>query len=61
MESKRRESLVDELLLAISELGESQVALTESVDTLRVHVKYLLFDVEASRRESVYLRKLLEE
>ena len=61
MGSKGRESLVDELLLAISELEESRVELQNSVDTLRVHVKYLLFDVEASRRESAHLRKLLEE
>ena len=35
--------------------------LQESLDYLRVSIKYLLFDVEATRRENTYLKKLLEE
>lgn len=34
--------------------------LQESLDQLRVQIKYLLFDVEATRRENRYLRQLLE-
>lgn len=37
-------------------LGELQ----ESLDTLRVTVKYLVFDLEATRRENGYLRGLLK-
>jgi len=37
-------------------LGELQ----ESLDYLRLSVKYLVFDLEATRRENGYLRKLLE-
>ena len=33
--------------------------LQESLDYLRVSIKYLLFDLEATRRENVYLKKLL--
>lgn len=34
---------------------------TEDVlDHLRVHIKYILFDLEASRRENRYLRQMLE-
>jgi len=35
--------------------------LQESLDYLRVSIKYLLFDLEATRRENAYLRKLLED
>lgn len=37
-------------------IGELQ----ESLDYLRLSVKYLVFDLEATRRENKYLRKLLE-
>ena len=35
--------------------------LQESLDYLRVCIKYQLFDLEATKRENSYLRKLLEE
>lgn len=35
--------------------------LQESLDYLRVSIKYLLFDLEATRRENTYLKKLLED
>jgi len=35
--------------------------LQESIDFLRLSIKYLLFDLEATRRENTYLRKMLEE
>ncbi len=34
--------------------------LQESLDYLRLSVKYLVFDLEATRRENDYLRKLVE-
>lgn len=37
-------------------IGELQ----ESLDYLRLSVKYLVFDLEATRRENDYLRKLVE-
>ncbi len=33
----------------------------DSIDYLRLSIKYLLFDLEATRRENDYLRKILEE
>lgn len=33
--------------------------LQESISMLRLNVKYLVFDLEATRRENAYLRKLL--
>lgn len=35
--------------------------LQESLDYLRLTVKYLVFDLEATRRENQYLRKLLDQ
>jgi hypothetical protein len=40
-----------------SSLGELQ----ESLDYLRLSVKYLVFDLEATRRENAYLRRLIEK
>jgi hypothetical protein len=36
-------------------------SLHELLDYLRVCIKYQAFDLEATRRENEYLRKLLEE
>jgi chromosome segregation ATPase len=35
--------------------------LQDSLDYLRLSVKYIMFDLEATRRENAYLRKLLEK
>ncbi len=35
--------------------------LKDTLDFLRVSVKYLLFDLESTRRENSYLRKILEQ
>lgn len=35
--------------------------LHESIDFLRLSIKYLLFDLEATRRENQQMRKMLEE
>jgi len=43
------------------ELQRSVNALQESLDYLRICIKYQLFDLEATRRENEYLKKLLEE
>jgi hypothetical protein len=34
--------------------------LQEVIDKLRMHIKYMMFDLEASRREGRYLRQMLE-
>jgi len=34
--------------------------LQESMDYLRLAIKYMVFDLEATRRENGYLRKMLE-
>ncbi len=35
--------------------------LQEGIDYLRLHVKYLLFDLEATRRENTELRRMLRK
>jgi len=40
-------------------LEKSVNTLQESLDYLRICIKYQLFDLEATRRENAYLRKLL--
>jgi len=42
-------------------LEKSINSLQESLDYLRVCIKYQVFDLEATRRENEYLKKLLEE
>ena len=42
-------------------LQKSVDNLQESLDYLRICIKYQHFDLEATRRENKYLRKLLEE
>lgn len=43
------------------QLQKSVNSLQESLDYLRICIKYQLFDLEATRRENNYLRKMLEE
>jgi hypothetical protein len=43
------------------QLQKSVNNLQESLDYLRVCIKYQLFDLEATRRENKYLRDMLEE
>ena len=43
------------------QLQKSVNSLQESLDYLRMCIKYQLFDLEATRRENRYLRKMLEE
>ncbi len=42
-------------------LRKTVSSLQDSLDYLRLSIKYLLFDLEATRRENNYLRKMLEE
>jgi len=44
-----------------AKLRNSVDRLQESLDYLRICIKYQLFDLEATRRENQYLRKMLGE
>lgn len=43
------------------DIRKSVHSLQESLDFLRLSIKYLMFDLEATRRENNYLRKMLEQ
>ena len=58
---KKLELLAQETKQRHIELKKSVTNLQESLDYLRLSIKYLLFDLEATRRENSYLRQLLED
>jgi len=58
---KKLELLAQETKQRHAELRKSVTNLQESLDYLRLSIKYLLFDREATRRENSYLRQLLED
>jgi len=58
---KKLELLAQETKQRHAELRKSVTNLQESLDYLRLSIKYLLFDLEATRRENSYLRQLLED
>lgn len=53
--------LAEETRQRHQELKKTVSGLQESIDFLRLSIKYLLFDLEATRRENAYLRRMLEE
>ena len=60
-ERKKLEKLADETRERHERLRQTVSTLQESLDYLRLSIKYLVFDLEATRRENNYLRKMLEE
>ena len=52
-------SVVEHLRARHEQLRNTAAALQESLDQLRLSVKYLVFDLEATRRENATLRKRL--
>jgi hypothetical protein len=60
-ERVKLEKLADETRARHERLRQTVSSLQESLDYLRLSIKYLVFDLEATRRENSYLRKMLEE
>jgi hypothetical protein len=58
---KKLEVLAEETQQRHDQIKKSVSSLQESLDYLRLSIKYLLFDLEATKRENSYLRKMLEE
>jgi len=58
---QKLEHLADETRQRHQRLRATVNNLQESLDYLRLSIKYLVFDLEATRRENGYLRKMLEE
>jgi predicted nucleic acid-binding Zn-ribbon protein len=59
-EREKLETLAKETQERHQQLRQSINSLQESLDWLRLSVKYLVFDLEATRRENAYLRHMLE-
>ncbi len=55
------EKLVEETNARHKKMKESFSAIQENIDLLRLSIKYIVFDLEATRRENALLRKLLDE
>jgi len=60
-ERDRLRRLAEETRTRRDRMGKTVAHLQESLDYLRLNVKYLVFDLEATRRENQYLRQLLRE
>ena len=58
-ERPKLEKLVEETKDRHERVQGSVKQLQESLDYLRLSVKYLVFDLEATRRENAYLRGLI--
>lgn len=54
-------SLADQTKERHERMKKTVTELQESLDYLRLSIKYIVFDLEATRRENQYLRKLLEK
>jgi chromosome segregation ATPase len=55
------ELLAEETKQRHQKLKQTVNNLQESIDFLRLSIKYLLFDLEATRRENTQMRKMIEE
>ena len=53
--------MAGELGKKYEDMRKSLVMLQDTLDSLRLNVKYLLFDLEATKKENIALRKKLEE
>ena len=60
-ERAKLERLADETRQRHERLRATVGNLQESLDYLRLSIKYLVFDLEATRRENSFLRRMLEE
>ena len=60
-ERSKLELLIADTKKRHEELKVTTAGVQESLDYLRVAIKYLLFDLEATRRENSYLRKMLQQ
>lgn len=58
-EKDKLEKLADETVRRHKELKENVSSVQESINYLRLSIKYILFDLEATRRENQYLRSML--
>ncbi|NLE58861.1 MAG: hypothetical protein GX616_10905 [Planctomycetes bacterium] len=61
VEKSKLAKLAEETKHRHEQLKKTVSSLQESIDFLRLSIKYLLFDLEATKRENTQLRKMLDE
>lgn len=59
-ERQKLEQLAAKTQSRHKQLRKTVTDLQESLDYLRLSIKYLMFDLEATRRENSYLRRMIE-
>lgn len=60
-ERAKLEVLAEQTRERHEKLRQTVSSLQESIDFLRLSIKYMLFDLEATRRENRQLKKMLEQ
>ena len=60
-ERDKLELLAEQTRTRHRQLKETVSGLQESIDFVRLIIKYMLFDLEATRRENEQLRKMLDD
>lgn len=60
-ERERLKALAAETKARHENIKENVASMQENLDFLRLWIKYMLFDLEATRRENSFLRKMLEQ
>ena len=60
-ERDKLELLAEQTRERHKQLKKTVTSLQESIDFVRLSIKYMLFDLEATRRENAQLRKMLED
>ncbi len=60
-ERDKLELLAEQTRARHKQLKETVNSLQESIDFVRLSIKYMLFDLEATRRENAQLRKMLDD
>ncbi|MBN2584106.1 MAG: hypothetical protein JXL80_13655 [Planctomycetes bacterium] len=61
LEKKKFDDISSTVSAKHEKLKKSVASLQSSLDYLRLSIKYLTFDLEATKRENRMLRKMLEE
>jgi len=57
----RLTALAEQTKVKHADLRTTVASLQDNISFVRLSIKYLLFDLEATRRENAHLRKMLEE
>lgn len=60
-ERDKLEQLAEQTKERHRQIKQTVTNLQESIDFVRLSIKYMLFDLEATRRENQELRRLLDE